>query len=144
MADSVPLIDAAIYGRLGTVQYTYPTGSGTALYSGSVPVYNTLATQGAVPPYLVFQLQTGIPSYFFGGREEEGFDYAVRALSQKSYTSQEANPIFEKAAAVLQDAPLNVPGFGLMRVRRGARIRYRDSSGFWNVGSLWRIEVVKP
>lgn len=143
MADSVPLIDAAIAGRLGTVIYTYRTGVGTALYSGSVGVYNTLAPQQTPGPYLAYQLQTGVPNYWFNGKEEEGFDYALKALSLRDYPSQEANPIFEQAATALQDAPLSIPGYKLMRARRGSRIRYRDTKGYWNIGSLWRIEVVK-
>lgn len=143
MADSVPLIDAAIANRLGTVVYSYRTSEGTALYSGSVPVHNTVAPQQAPAPYLVFQLQTGVPDYWFNGREEEGFDYALKAMSLRTYASQEANPIFEQAATVLQDAPLSIPGYKLMKARRGSRIRYKDSKGYWNVGSLWRIEVVK-
>lgn len=143
MADSVPLIDAALYGRLGTVQYTYPTGSGTAMYSGSVNVYNTLANQQAPTPYLIFQLQSGVDDYAFAGDREESFDYVVKAVSIKSYASQEANPIFAAADAALQDAPLSVAGYSVLRVRRTSRVRYRDAQGFWHVGAIFRIDITK-
>lgn len=143
MADSVPLIDAAIYSRLGTVVYTYPTGSGTAMYSGSVPVVNTLALQQTLPPYIVFQLQTGIPEYAFAGDEGESFDYLVKAVSLRNFPSQESNPIFEKASITLQDAPLSVAGYSVLRVRRGSRVRYRDQQGYWHVGAIFRIDIVR-
>lgn len=143
MADSVPLIDAAIYSRLGTVQYTYPTGAGTAMYSGSVGVYNTLAIQQTATPYIVFQSQSGIDDYSFGSNREESFDYVVKAVSVKNYPSQEANPIFATADAALQDAPLSVSGYSVLRVRRTSRIRYRDAQGYWHVGGLFRIDLAK-
>lgn len=143
MADSVPLIDAAIYGRLGTVQYTYPTGSGTAQYSGSVGVFNTLSIQQTATPYVIFQLQSGIDDYSFAGDREESFDYVVKAVSVKNSPSQEANPIFATADAALQDAPLSVAGYSVMRVRRTSRIRYRDGSGYWHVGGIFRIDITK-
>lgn len=143
MADSVPLIDEAIAGRLGTVIYTYRTGSGTAMYSGSVPVVNTLALQQTLPPYIVFQLQTGLDDYSFAGNREESFDYVVKSVSLKNYPSQEANPIYDTAHTALQDAPLSVAGYSVKRVRRGSRIRYRDQQGFWHIGAIYRIDIAK-
>lgn len=142
MADSLPLVDAAIAGRLGTVLYSY-RGGGTAMISGSVGVYNTLAVQQTTTPYLVFQLQSGIDDYAFGDKREESLDYVVKAVSVRSYPSHEANPIYETAHDALQDAPISVAGYGVMRVRRTSRVRYRDSQGYWHVGGLYRIDLTK-
>lgn len=142
MADSVPLIEAAIYSRLGTVQYSYPNGSGGTV-TGSVNVYNTMATQQGAPPYIIFQLQTGLDGYAFAGDREESFDYLVKTVSLKTYPSQEANPIFATADNALQDAPLSVAGYSVLRVRRTSRVRYRDQQGYWHVGALFRIDIAK-
>lgn len=143
MADSVPLIDAAIANRLGTVSYTTYNGAGSAVVIGAIPVVNTLAVQQTPTPYLVYQLQTGLDDYSFAGNREESFDYVVKAVSVKSYASQEANPIYDTAHTALQDAPLSVAGYSVKRVRRGSRIRYRDQQGFWHIGGIYRIDLAK-
>lgn len=143
MSDSLPLIDAAIAARLGTVVYSYRIAQGTALYSGSVDVYNTMALQQNATPYIIFQLQTGLDEYSFGTNREESLDYVMKVVSLRDYPSQECNPIFDTAHTALQDAPLSVPGYSVLRVRRGSRIRYRDRSGYWHVGANYQIDIAK-
>lgn len=141
MSDPIALLDAAIYQRLGTVTYSWY--SGTALTNGSVPVYNTEAPQHTPSPYIVFNLQSGVADYWFNGGEKESFDYAVRVLSQRSFAAQEANPIFSGVDAELNHATLTLTGFKSMRVDRAARIRYRDNLGYWNVGAVYRIDIIR-
>lgn len=139
MSDPAPLIEAAFATRLGTAVYSYRTGAGTALYSGSVPVFNTLAVQQTPAPYIVFQQLDGVDSYTFGNDSEQSFDYSARVLSQRSYTSQEAEPVYDTVHAHLQDMPMTLAGWKVLKVRRQSRIRFRDGAGFWNVGGLYRI-----
>lgn len=141
MADSVPLLEAAIYARLGTVQYSY--FAGTVPVSGSVSVVNTLAPQQTAPPYIVFQQQAGLDDYKFGDYSDESFDYVAKVVSLKAYPTMEAQPIYSGVHTALQDAPLSVSGQQVLRVRRMSRIKYRDTGGYWHVGGLYRLDIHK-
>lgn len=132
-------IGSAIYGRLGTVQYTYPT-QGTTTTTGTVGVYNTLATQGSATPYIIFQLQASLDEYTFGTVSGESADYLVKVISNRQTPSQQAYAIYNTAHANLQDAPLTIVGSYPLRVRRRSRIEFRDIDGYWHVGGIYRID----
>lgn len=142
MADSLPALGSAIYSRLGTVVYTYLAGAGTALVTGTLPTFNTMATQGLLPPYVTFQLQSSIDGYAWGNHEEESNDFVVKVVSLRSFLAQEAYPVYGTIHAALQDAPLSVTGFRVMKVRRTSRIQYRDNSSYWHVGGIYRLDLV--
>lgn len=142
MADSLPAMGSAIQSHLGTVIYSYRAGAGTALVTGTLPTFNTMATQGLLPPYVIFQLQSSIDGYAWGNHEEESNDFVVKTVSLKSFLAQEAYPIYGAIHAALQDAPLNVSGFRVMKVRRTSRIQYRDSNSYWHVGGIYRLDLV--
>lgn len=142
MADSLPALGSAIYSRLGTIVYTYPAGSGTALVTGTLPTFNTMATQGLLPPYVIFQLQSSIDGYAWGNHEEESNDFVVKTVSFRSFLAQEAYPVYGTIHAALQDAPLTVTGFRVMKVRRTSRIQYRDGQSYWHVGGIYRLDLV--
>lgn len=144
MSDPIAEINAGIYGRLGTAIYSYRTGSGTALYSGTLPVFNTMAVQEAPAPYVVFQPLTDIDIYTMSSKSEQSFDYSLRVLSLRAYPMQEADPIYATAHQNIQDAFWVMTGWKIMRVRRQSRITpYRDSAGYWNVGGLYRVDIAK-
>lgn len=129
---------SAIYGRLGTVQYTYPT-SGTVMTTGTLPTYDTISTQGTATPYVIYQLQDSLDTYTFGAVSGESADYLVKAVSNRLTTTQ-AMFIADQAHAALQDAPLSISGGYGLRVRRISRVSYQDSNKFWHVGGVYRID----
>lgn len=131
---------SAIYGRLGTVVYSYPI-SGTALVTGTLPLHDTLAVQGGtVPPYLIFQLQASLDEYTFGTVSGESADYLVKVVTDRRTPSYQAFAIYDKAHQALQDAPLTIVGSYPLRVRRRSRVQFRDSDGYWHVGGIYRID----
>lgn len=140
MANDFALLGSALYGRLGTVQYTYPA-AGTATTTGSVGVYSVMAPQqGTVRvPYIIFQHQAGLDEYTFDKRGES-LDYMVKAVSSYQ-TPAQAYAVFAGAHDALQDAPLNISGYTVLRVRRQSRFEFRDNDGYWHVGGLYRIDT---
>jgi hypothetical protein len=132
---------SAIYGRLGTVVFTYPT-NGTVTRTGTLPVHDTLAVQGGtVPPYIIYQLQAPIDLYTFGTVSGESADYLIKVVSDRQTPSYQAYPIYDQVHANFQDAPLTIVGSYPLRVRRRSRTPpYRDNDGFWHVGGIYRID----
>lgn len=130
---------SAIYGRLGSVQYTYPT-TGVAGTTGSLGVHDTMALQGSATPYVIYQLQDSLDTYTFGTVSGESADYMVKVVSQRQYPSQQAFAIYNTVHANLQDAPLTIAGSYPLRVRRMSRFQYRDTDSFWHVGGIYRID----
>ena len=141
MANDFALVGSAIVARLGTVQYTYPA-SGTATTTGSVNIYNLQAPQvgqsQVPPPYLIYQHQASRDDYTFDNRGES-LDYVVKAVSDRQ-TPAQAYAIYAGADAALQDAPLSVSGYTVLRVRRQSRFEYKDTDGYFHVGGLFRID----
>lgn len=142
MANDFALLGSALYGRLGTVQYTYPA-AGTATTTGSINVYAVMAVgTGSSPapaPYIIFQHQAGLDEYTFDKRGES-LDYMVKAVSDRQTPSQ-AYAIYAGAHDALQDAPLNISGYTVLRVRRQSRFEFRDTDGYFHVGGLYRIDT---
>jgi hypothetical protein len=142
MPNDFALLGSALYGRLGTVQYTYPT-TGTATTTGSVGVYNSMVVgnngQPVDVPYFIFQHQAGRDEYTFNTRGES-LDYMVKAVSDRQTPSQ-AYALYAGAHDALQDAPLNISGYTVLRVRRQSRFEFRDTDGYWHVGGLYRIDT---
>jgi len=138
MANDFALVGSALMGRLGTVQYTYTTNSGTAI-TGSVNVYNMMAPQETHPPYIVFQHAASGDEYAFGARGES-LDYIVKVVSNRAYPGAQAYPIYATAHNHLQDAPLSITGATLLRCRRQSRFEYRDEKGYSHTGGIYRID----
>lgn len=142
MSDPVAEINAGFYDRLGAAIYSYRTGSGTALYSGTLPVFNTLAIQETPAPYIVFQRLTGNDAYSFGNDKERSFDVMVKVLSLRSYPTQESEPIYAQAHEHIQDAVFAMTGWKVQRVRRYSSIEsYRDDAGYWHTGGVYRLDI---
>lgn len=139
MPNDFALMGSALYGRLGTVQYTYAT-QGTATTTGSVGVYNGMAPQETLTPYVIFQRMSGLDEYTFDTRGES-LEYMVKAVSDRAYPGMQAYPIYGQAHDALQDAPLNVGSYVLMRCRRRSQFEYRDTDGYLHVGGLYRIDI---
>lgn len=139
MPNDFAAIGSALYGRLGTVQYSYHA-NGTALVTGTLGCYDTLAPQGGTPPYVVFQYQAGVNDYVFGGGSGKSLDFLVKVISDRYYASQQAFAIYAKVYDTLQDAPLSIAGSNLLRCREMRPVQLRDTDGFWHVGGIWRID----
>jgi Protein of unknown function (DUF3168) len=132
-------IGSALYGRLGTVQYSY-SSNGAGTVTGSLGCYDTLAPQGGTPPYVIFQLQAGRDEYLFGTNSGRSVDYLVKAISDRHYASMQAQGIYATAHDNLQDAPLSISGGYPLRCRRMSDVYYRDTDGYWHVGGIYRID----
>lgn len=142
MANDLALMGSAFYSRLGTVQYTYVT-SGTVTTTGSVGVWDTQAVQGTAVPYVIFQYQAGVDDYAFSDSWQSlSMDFAVKAVSNRLYPVQ-ARQIYSIAHTNLQDAPLVIPGYALMRCRRRSPFEYRDSDQYIHSGGIYRVDIVK-
>lgn len=131
---------SALYGRLGTVQYTYSTG-GTATYVGTVGTYDSMAPQGTNPPYIIFQFMTSRDDYAMSSKPGESSEVMVKAVSNRYYPSQQAYAMYATAHDNLQNASLSVAGNTLLRCQRRSRFSFRDAEGFWNVGGIYRVET---
>lgn len=139
MANEFEAMGSALYGALGTIQYTYRT-NGTATTTGTLPTWDTMSLQGTALPYLIYQLQDSLDLYTFGTKHGESADYLVKVVSNRQTPSYQAFAIYDRAHAVLQDAPLTIAGGYPLRVRRTSRIQYQDSDKFWHVGGIYRID----
>lgn len=141
MANEFQAMGSALHGVLGTVQYSYHSGSGTALTAGTIATYDTVALQGtAAPPYIIYQLQDSLDLYTFGPKSGESADYAVKVVSNRQTPSAQAYAIYDQAHEALQDAALQIAGSYPLRCRRMSRFSYQDSKNFWHIGGIYRID----
>lgn len=139
MANEFQAMGSALYGRLGTVQYTY-YGSGTVPTTGTLGCYDTVALQQSPLPYVVYQLQDSLALYTFGPKSGESADYAVKVVSNRQTPSAQAYAIYDQLHEELQDAVLVIAGSYPLRCRRTSRFAYPDSDQFWHVGGIYRID----
>lgn len=132
---------SAIYGRMGTVQYTYLT-NGTAPTTGTLGCYDTLAPQNPStnPPYVIYQLQDSLDTYTFGTVSGESADYLLKVVSDRLDPTMQAFAIYDQAHNHFQDAPLSIAGGYPLRCRRIGRVQYQDTSKFWHVGGIYRLD----
>ena len=141
MSDSFSAMGSALYGRMGTVSYTYRT-NGTATATGTLGTYDSLAPQNTNPPYVIIQLATSLDEYTFQPDDHgESIDFILKVVSDRYYASAQAFGIYGQAHAALQDAPLSVAGHYLLRCRRTSRIQYRDADGYQHVGGMYRVDI---
>lgn len=128
MATDWQRVGSAIYTRLSSA-----TGSGT------VSVYQDMAPQGTLPPYVVFARMVGADEYTFNTR---GFvsRYVVKAVSNQPWAT-EAEQTYAKYEPYMQDAPLSVTGYRLIRCRRANEVHYMDSDDFWHCGGEFEVEL---
>ena len=122
-------VGLAIYARIG----------GTA---GTVSVYQALAPQGGSAPYAIFQRQTAQDDYVFGPTEFTSADYVVKVVSRKQWPT-EAQSIYTHLHNLMQQAPLSVTGYTVLRCHRTTTLEYLDPESFWHVGGIYRIELAK-
>lgn len=139
MANEFQAMGSALYGTLGTVQYTYRT-SGTVTTTGTLGCYDTLSPQNGTPPYVIFQLQASLDQYTFGTKSGESADYMVKVVSDRRYPSMQAYAIYDQTHEVLQDAALSISGSYPLRCRRKSRFGYQDAEAYWHVGGIYRID----
>lgn len=131
---------SAIYGRMGTVAYTYLT-NGTVPTTGTVGLYDTLAPQTNTPPYVIYQLQDSLDTYTFDANSGESADYLLKVVSDRLDPTMQAFAIYDQAHNHFQDAPLSIAGGYLLRCRRIGRVQYQDTSKYWHVGGIYRLDV---
>jgi hypothetical protein len=122
------------------------TALGSALFArlnnqGTVGVYYGLAPQGGTPPYCIIQRQAAVNEYTFGtAGGGVSTDYMVKIVSNRNWPG-EAYQVYTHVHNAMQDAPLTVTGFTLLRCRRQSTIEYRDTDGYWHVGGLYRLDL---
>lgn len=118
-------LGSALYGYLGT--------------ACTVPVYYALASQGGTPPYAIIQRQSAVDEYTF---TDSGVstEYTIRVVSNRVWPG-EAYLVYGSLHSVLENAPLLATGFTVLRCRRRSTIEYREPSGYWNVGGIYRIDL---
>lgn len=129
---------------LGTVDSWMALGS--AIYARLAPplgsaFYDTLAPQGGTPPYTLWQVLTTDDEYSFD-RHGETLYVQIRSISNQVWPAH-ARRVYGTAHAYMQDAPLSVSGFQVLRCRRVDKFQYPDPDGFWNVGGVYQVELVK-
>ncbi len=139
MANDYAAMGSAIYGRLGTVQYTYQT-NGTATTTGTLPTRDTQVKQGTNPPYVIYQMQDSLDMYTFGTVSGESADYLVKVVSDREFPSMQAFAIADTIHANMQDAPLSITGGYTLRCRRISRVQYQDGDRYWHVGGIYRVD----
>lgn len=137
---SYAVMGSALYGRLGTVQYTYNT-NGTVSTTGTLGTWDTQAPQRSSTPYIIYQLQDSLDQYTFSGPSGESADYLVKVVSNRVDPTVDAFAIYDHLHEVLQDAPLTIAGGRSLRVRRLSRVQYQDSDRYWHVGGIYRIDT---
>lgn len=128
MANDFTALGSAIYSRLGT--------------AGTVSIFWGLAPQGQQPPYVVFDRLATTDAYTFGARSEISTDFSVKVISNRN-SPGEAALVYGHIHNAMQDAPLAVTGFTLLRCRRRSTIQYREPDGFWHVGGIYRIDLTE-
>ena len=128
MATSFEAMGSAIYGRLAP-------SLGSAVYDTIAP--GTVATE-----YVVFQRLTEIDDYSFGNNRMESLEYLIKAVSDDDWPHT-AYARYGVAHDAIQDAPLTVGGYGLMRFRRTSTINYMDNERFHHVGGVYRCDLNK-
>jgi len=120
------------------------TAFGSALHSylnaqATVDVYYVRALQNTAPEYCIVQRQSGLLNYTFTSRGMNT-DYLVKVVSNRMYPGV-AWQVYEHIAEAMQDAPLNITGFTLLRCRQSSSIEFPDNDGFWHVGHLYDIDA---
>lgn len=124
----------------------YLEALGSAVYSrlngqATVSIYDTLAPPGSVPPYGIWQLQAAVDTYMFADAGEFlAADVVVKVVSNHHWAT-EATRIYDHIHNAMQDAPLAVTGYNLIRCRRASLIRFRDPDEYWHVGGLYTVEI---
>ena len=127
MADNDFLaLGSAIYAALGSA-------------STALPVFQGLAPQGQRTPYVVFDRQAGVDDYTFTSKELST-DYTVKVVDDRLWPNVAATT-YGTVHSYMQDAPLTLSGFTLLRARRNATFNYRDQDGFWHIGGIYRVDV---
>lgn len=133
-------LGSAIYGRLGTVQYTYAT-NGTVIGTSTLGTYDSIAPQGSNPPYIIFQFMVSQDDYAMSSTPGETAEYMLKTISNRNDPTQQAYAIYAQAHDALQNAGLTVSGNTLLRLQRRSRFVYQDSKGFWHVGGNYRVDT---
>lgn len=123
-------LGSAIYSRLSSA-----TGSGT------VQVFQDLAPEPTLPPYLVFSRMVGTDERSFNTKHISSH-YLVKVISNQPWAT-EAERTYAIYEPYMDDAPLSITGYTLIRCRRISTVHYQDSDRFWHCGAEFLIEVEK-
>lgn len=127
MATDYEAMGSALHSRLGTAM--------------GGKVYRDIAPQGVVPPYIIWGRVAGADEYTFNGSGIT-LEYYVKGVSNRLWNTQ-AYQAYGSAHALMQDAPLNVSGYTVLRVRRTSTFDYADNENFQHVGGNYAIEIWK-
>jgi hypothetical protein len=129
---------ADAYSAIGSALNSYV---GTAI---GVSLYMNRAPQGGTPPYAVWQYQAAIDDYVFGDGDDSivDADVVVRVVSNRHWPGEALLTYGGSVHPRIQNAPLSVSGYRVLRVERLSAIPpYQDSQQYWHVGGLYRISV---
>lgn len=129
----------------GTVDSSLALGS--AIYARMAPplgsaFYDALAPQGGTPPYTVWQVMTTADEYTFNTDGEE-LEVMVKTVSNRKWPGEARRIYSGTVHPYMQDAPLSVSGFQVLRCRRTSKFQYPDPEGFWHVGGVYRVSLHK-
>lgn len=128
MADSWNALGSAVYSRL-------------APYVGSA-LYDAIAPGTVQPPFAVWQVLATNDEYSFSDDATETLDVQVKAISDRDWPDR-ARTLYGTIHTYMQDAPLSVTGYRVLRCRRmGSKFQYQDRDFFHHVGAIYRIEIV--
>lgn len=128
---------------LGTVDFYGPLGS--AIYAqlaaplGSVLYYAT-APERTVPPYTVYQFVAPMDDYTFNTAHIE-VTVQIESISNQPWPNDARLIYAGTVHPNLQDAPLSVTGFRVLKVRRQKPFQFPDPDRFWHVGADYIVEL---
>lgn len=125
MANDLAIMGSAIYSTIDTA---------TAL-----GVYQAIAPQGSATPYVVFNRQDARDEYTFTSHGINA-DYMIKVVDNGTWSTP-AQRAYDALHDSIQDAIPSYTGKASLRFRRSSVFEMRDSSGYWHVGGIYRIEV---
>lgn len=128
MADSWNALGSAVYSRL-------------APYLGSA-LFDAIAPGAVQPPFGVWQVLVTDDEYKFGSTPVmESIDVQLRFVSDRDWPDR-ARAMYGTAHTYMQDAPLSVSGYRVLRCRRrGGKFQYMDTGNFWHVGAVYQVDL---
>ncbi len=131
----------AIYGKLsgdGTLNALL----GTPATGYTKAIYHQVAPDGAAFPFIIFQKQAGTPTESFGDPSALETDVWLLKGVDRATSSDTAEAIQARLAALLNDAVLSISGTTAIYLRRTSDVEYaeiEDGVRFQHAGSLFRL-----
>ncbi len=131
----------ALYGRMagdGTLNALL----GTPATGYAKAIYHQVAPEGAAFPFIIFQRQSGTPTESFGDPSALETDVWTIKGVDRATSSDTAEAIQARLAALLNDATLSISGTTAIYLRRTSDVEYaeiEDGVSYRHAGSLFRL-----